>query len=429
MWGTLSARIQHINSPGGILEFPTGWPLQTICVFLASGWYCLTALQRLRAHNNRNDSDNARSCLMAAIALTCVALWPVGIRIGQHAPAWAVLLHLVPGAGAIRLPQRIDLVLNLGVVVVCMFGFEKLMQSLSGRGAWVYFLPVVMGGVLLAEQRNVMPTHLISRSEEVRRFDRISAPPRECSYFYTSSWADDHIGKVVLQTDGMMVAQIYSIPTLDGTSSWFPPGWDLLDAPKGHVKQDAFTWASTHGLSKGLCSLDINSGQWTAQDLSHFDPSAKLAETIDNKLSDPGFEEEDLAFWQPFQSVHATVSTADPHSGARSLAETESDGSVYQDAKGLEPGRKYQVTAWVSSSPDATAGAQIATWDSSTNGPAVSKEVQPRGTWQLLSAVASADPSGSLRIHLFRLKGSGTIYWDDVRIDPDQATRQTTPDK
>ncbi len=425
VWGPLSARIQNFNSPGGILEHPTGWPLLTICLFLIAAMYCFVRLGRSRDQCDASDKETL--CLMSAIGITCIVLWPVGIRIGQHSPAWAVLLKLVPGAGAIRLPQRIHLVLNIGVVIVCMFGFEKLRKALAGRGVLAYLVPALLACALLTEQLNFMPTHAISRAEEAQKFSRISAPPSGCTVFYVSTWRDDHFGKLVLQTDGMMVAQQYGIPTLNGTSSWFPDGWSLADAAQGHVTEQAFTWALAHGISQGLCALDMNSGLWSKKDLSHFNPVADLGPTVAGKLVDPGFEDDDLAVWLPFQQVHATVSTAQSHSGAHSLAETGGVGSVYQDAMGLEPGRTYRISAWASSSPDATAVAQIAAWNSATNVSTFSNGSHPQGTWQFLSTFATADPAGTMRIHLFRLEGSGTIYWDDVSIHSQQEAPQVTP--
>jgi hypothetical protein len=380
-----------------------------------------------RLAKNSDATDGGKLYLMAAIAFTCFAMWPVGIRIGQHAPAWAVLLKLVPGAGGIRVPQRIHLVLNIGVVMVCMFGFERLRDTLSKRGAFGQIVLVLLGCFLLVEQVNFMPTHAISRADEAQKFARVPAPPPDCSAFYVSSWSDNPSGRNIYQTDGMMIAQMYGIPTLNGTSSWFPVGWKLLGAPKGHVNEEAMSWASTHGLTQGLCALEMKSGQWTKKDVSHFNPTANLDQTVDGKLADPGFEDDDLAYWAPFQAVHGSASTANPHSGIRSLAETEGAGSMYQDAKGLEPNHKYRVTAWASSSPGATAGAQVAAWNADTSVAALSKVVYPQGTWQFLSTVASADKSGSLRIHLFRMEGSGTIYWDDVRIYLDGDTHNGDP--
>ena len=168
----MSARIRDCNSAGGIRKHPTGWPLQTVCLSLATTMYCLTRLRWSRG--DKAAGDKGTLCLMPAIILTRIALCPVGIRVGQHSPAWEVLLRLLPGA--IRPPQRIRLVLNIGVVIVCMFGFEKLRKALAGRGAWSYLVPVLLGCALLAEQLNFMPTHVIDR--EADRHSSTIARPR-----------------------------------------------------------------------------------------------------------------------------------------------------------------------------------------------------------------------------------------------------------
>ena len=131
-----------------------------------------------------------------------------------------------------------------------------------------------------------------------------------------------------------------------------------------------------------------------------------------------GFETGTIEPWTPFQSVHAALASDHVHSGGFSLAESAAKGSVYQDVRGLAPGVKHTVSAWVSGSPDATATAQIAVWDAGANVATASKTVHPNASWQLLEYefVVSAESQGVARIHLFRNDGDGTIFWDDVQI-------------
>jgi len=146
-------------------------------------------------------------------------------------------------------------------------------------------------------------------------------------------------------------------------------------------------------------------------------PTLKTAfERMRDAVRDPGFEDQDLAVWPSFQNVKATVTTGPAHGGTRSLAENEGEGSVYQDITGLEPGKVYVVSAWVSSSPDATATAQIALYSNSANLATFSSELHVTPEWQLLTHSMAASASGTLRLHLFGKAGSGTLYWDDVSI-------------
>lgn len=417
VWGKMSARIQEAISPGGIHEHPTGWPLLTLLVFVAVSIYCGISLWRSR-RGDRSIQETLL-CTMSAIALTCLTLWTAGVRVGQHAPVWALLWRFVPGAAAIRVPQRINLVLNLGVVIVCMFGLEMLRRRLAAGGALAYVIPALLAGGLVVEQINFMPTHLISRNAEAQKFARIPPPPKGCSSFYISDWSNSASGMHVTQTDAMLVAQQYDIPTIDGYSSWFPTGWDLMWAPRGHVTTAANDWAKQKGVSDGLCVLEMNWGVWKPAAEAESADSSVPSQPVAGEVTNSGFEDSDIDSWALFQGVRAEGTTLRAHSGLHSLAESDGVGSVYQDVSGLRPGRQYRISAFVAASPGATAGSQLAVYDPSANVAIFSQPLHPGSDWQVLSDFVTLGNSTTLRIHLFRTEGTGTIYWDDVRIDPD----------
>jgi hypothetical protein len=161
-----------------------------------------------------------------------------------------------------------------------------------------------------------------------------------------------------------------------------------------------------------LCSIKSDFG---------LSPSLKnAAERERDAIRDPGFEDDDLAAWPGFQNAKSFLSTDRARSGLHSLAQSEGEGSVNQDIGGLEPGRVYVVSAWVSASPGATARAQIALWSPSANIATFSPELHSTPEWQLLTLAMAAGADGILRLHLFRKEGSGTIYWDDLSIHREQ---------
>jgi hypothetical protein len=418
VWGRVSARIEDWVIPGGLHEHPVGWPLLTVVVFLVTSFYCGAQLLRLR--RDRNPRSARMLCLVSAIALTCLTLSTAGMRLGSHAPVWWLLTKFVPGAAAIRIPQRIDLVLNIGVVIVCMFGFEILRKKLAVYGSAAFLLLVLLAGGLGIEQLNTMATHLLSRKEESATFANVPPPPKSCSSFYISNWSPNELGMLQFQTSAVWIAQRYNIPTLNGTSSWYPPGWDLMDIPRGHVSERAIKWAKQNAVSDGLCALDLASDVWKPAAVAGAEEaSATFAEPVPGQVTDSGFESGDLGYWTPFLSAHATIAMPEAHSGTRSMAELDGEGSFYQDVPGLQPGHRYRVTAWVSASAGADAGAYIAVYDLGANVATFSATVHPDQKWQMLSHAVTVSDKGVVRIHLFRTKGTGTIYWDDVRIQPD----------
>jgi Carbohydrate binding domain len=157
-----------------------------------------------------------------------------------------------------------------------------------------------------------------------------------------------------------------------------------------------------------LCSPKTDFG--LSPDLGN--PAAQLQEAI----ADSGFEDGDLSTWPSWLNVKAAPSTSRAHSGRQSLAESAAAGSVYQDVTGLQPGSTYAVAAWMSGSSNATAKGQIALFDPGANRSIFSTPLDPGQQWQLVTDSVTVSASGTLRIHLFRNEGSGTIFWDDVRI-------------
>jgi hypothetical protein len=157
-----------------------------------------------------------------------------------------------------------------------------------------------------------------------------------------------------------------------------------------------------------LCSTESDFG---------LKPTLKsFSQRLQDLVRDPGFEDNDLTVWLSYQNVKVYLSTSQVHSGVHSLAQSEGEGSVNQDITGLEPGRVYAMSAWVSASPGTTAPAQIAIWSASSNLATFSAELHATPQWQLLRHSMAAGTDGTLRLHLFRKSGSGTLYWDDVTI-------------
>jgi hypothetical protein len=141
-------------------------------------------------------------------------------------------------------------------------------------------------------------------------------------------------------------------------------------------------------------------------------PAARLQ----NAVANSGFEDGNLAPWASYLAISATVGRNACHAGRYCLAETAGKGSMYQDVIGLRPGATYTAAAWVSGSDEGTATAQIAIYDPGTNAAAFSIPIRVHPGWQLMTQSLTIGRLPTLRVHLFRNEGSGTVYWDDVHI-------------
>jgi endo-alpha-N-acetylgalactosaminidase len=137
-------------------------------------------------------------------------------------------------------------------------------------------------------------------------------------------------------------------------------------------------------------------------------------ERVENSVANAGFEDGDLAPWST-NGMQASVSSAHAHSGSQSLAES-GGGTMYQDINGLEPGRTYTLSAWVSAVPGTPATAQLTIFNPTDNTAVSSSAVHADPGWQLVSRSFTVGGEGAVRIHLARGPGEGAVYWDDVHI-------------
>ena len=140
---------------------------------------------------------------------------------------------------------------------------------------------------------------------------------------------------------------------------------------------------------------------------------------VENAVANPGLEDGQIAPWSN-NGVEANVSAAHSHSGTYSLAETGS-GTVFQDINGLEPGRHYTLSGWVSCSPGEPTTTQLSVYNPTDNTATSSPAVTCDPSWQQLSRSFTVGGEGAVRIHLGRGPGAGTVYWDDIHISGKEA--------
>jgi hypothetical protein len=236
-------------------EAERGWPPFTLATFLTT---LAVALSRVRGGR----ADDARWARLAGIAgLTAVLGWLATIRIGEFT-LWSWVYQLVPGATAIRVPVRLNLVLNVLVVAVVSLGLSRLGRRRPAGAV----AAVLLAAAILAEQWNDFPPSGTSRAAERARFAALQPPPPGCRYFYLASRMAGRGNlerNLRLQVDAVLIAEKYRIPTINGYSGSMPRGWDL-DAGVANYEERAWRWAAARGIDEGLCRLDLRSGVWSS---------------------------------------------------------------------------------------------------------------------------------------------------------------------
>jgi hypothetical protein len=248
---TIAARF-GIDWPG-LFEDQTGTSPLLFIIFLISG---TTLFSR--------STDSIERVILVAMWWATVFLLFLTIKWPYLGWIWGVVYGYIPGAAAIRVICRIQLVLYIPIVIVsCDF---------VARSAWcrdTRLLTCLVGLVLLLEQINDRPVFLIDRHAQNAFFNSISAPPVLCGAFFAenSRGGYDVDSTYRHNVDAMLVAELKGIPTLNGYATFLPRHWSLLHPEQPQYLNNLKAWMAYHPISVKVCGLNFISRRW---DLSPF---------------------------------------------------------------------------------------------------------------------------------------------------------------
>ena len=126
-----------------------------------------------------------------------------------------------------------------------------------------------------------------------------------------------------------------------------------------------------------------------------------------------GFENFSLEPWTSHGDAEAAVEKEVVFSGVQSLAQSGAIGGVSQTITDLDPGKRYQVIAWVRAAPEGDAQAALKLGDGrKQDGPrTVSTE-----RFEPFAVDFEPEADGTVELALERAGGSGALYWDDVFV-------------
>lgn len=173
---------------------------------------------------------------------------------------------IVPGAGAIRVGMRGQIIASALAAVVVTTSAAHILDSIRARFAraivWVVF------GLIVAEQINMIDVHLRQHDSLLAMMASTPMPPTDCKVVYFTGrrpipTAGQFEGAVraIWEYNAMWRALAINKPTINGTSGWYPPGWTLTAVDDIHVEEAAHDWAAKNGLHD-LCAYDVGTGNW-----------------------------------------------------------------------------------------------------------------------------------------------------------------------
>jgi hypothetical protein len=220
--------------------------------------------------NGKVANHNEELAIMAAGLSVAVFLsWLLMLKIKGFS-LWWLVTKLIPGASAIRAVYRFQHVLAFPIAIVVAIGFQQSLnhvmshiRSFVKRSAYVFAL-VVCCLVLLGEQFNTGSLANYSKQQQRDMLAGISNAPPQAKVFALLPVVGLRKPPYESQIDAIIIAQKYSLNTINGYSGDCPPGWGgIYDPAEPEYIVSLVRWIQYYSLETyQLFFLDANTGTW-----------------------------------------------------------------------------------------------------------------------------------------------------------------------
>jgi len=254
VWGWLSYILPGAHGAEQGLAVTPGMT----ALFLVFAYYQLT--------KNPINISQWQSAFVAVTEKVWLLSWLLTMRIMGMISGFWLVRYLLPGATGIRAGMRVQLIVNLWIVLALAILLEH----------WIRTAPIAqfgsrkllaVGALLfcLVEQINFTNTGGLYRSEILEMLSMVPRPPLECRAFIISMNEANQVNatqyNAANQVDAMWISNQIGLPTLNGSSGWFPPGWELNDT-KNYFSA-AKRWIAHQGLQEKVCIYDPSDQRWS----------------------------------------------------------------------------------------------------------------------------------------------------------------------
>jgi hypothetical protein len=244
-------------------ELRFGLPPFTFLLFVAALVWLLFLWRR------RALAGTAEKAALVA-GVTVVLCWISLVKIFGFS-GWQAINALVPGAGAIRCPFRMNIVLSFAVLFTLCVAAARVLRGRHRITAAI--LVTLVACVLFAEQVRLRdPYGRIRRDAEIARMSGIEKPPADARVFYVKNPPCDATHACM---DGFLAAEQYGLNLLNGHTGLSPKDWPMDDILAKDYEQRVMQWLGWE-KPQGLYALDLSTGKWTA---SVFDSAQQSYET------------------------------------------------------------------------------------------------------------------------------------------------------
>lgn len=181
----------------------------------------------------------------------------------HHHTLWVYIYDFVPGAAAVRAVSRYMLFLSFPGTLLAVYGLARCSRR------WPLALAGLAGLILMAEQINLLRVDRIPRWEETRFLAGFPPPPPACKAFVVvaarvldTAIITPDLQPYIRNVDGMLIAELVHIPTLNGHASFLPAGFALGPSDELGDTVRARSYAAARDLGDDICGLDTEKMVW-----------------------------------------------------------------------------------------------------------------------------------------------------------------------
>ncbi|WP_245613380.1 hypothetical protein [Sphingomonas parapaucimobilis] len=266
VWGwllvPLHALVHHLlpddpDLPRRVLggEHEAGFPLAMVALLLVAAWRIVVP---------RRVGAAVAPVTLRAFTLAMMIAWVLTLQFWYASP-WLLVFELVPGAKGLRTVSRYQLWLTLPFLLVIVAGWRA--QAARWRAMHPTWLAAIVA-LLVAENLSAETPAQLSRAEQRAALSAIPWPPRDCRVFYVTAsrvaeplYISEELHKLYPHNvDGMFLAEIWRVPTINGFSTFNPPDWNFGDPRAADYDARVRGYVQRHGLHR-VCRLDMRRAQ------------------------------------------------------------------------------------------------------------------------------------------------------------------------
>ena len=293
VWGWLASIVRPKPAPAYWAELTTGIGVFTslawVGITIFGLWIVIRTLRSRSAKKGNEDRLETRRVYLLFLGLMILAttlFYCIGMKYGNGHSLWKHVYHTFPGAKAIRAMSRYVIFLTLPTTVGFAFALDYGIKRVSAQKTSLARSALMFGLLALAavgvfEQFGTFKVGGtgFSKKAETAYLNAMAARlDGNCAAFYVAAKPDDHHAAAEYQYDAMMIAVMTHIPTLNGTSSQFPPGWfGLYEVKDPAYEVNVRKWIEQNKIKGNICRLEIGP---QVEDFSSHAP---------NPIADPSF--------------------------------------------------------------------------------------------------------------------------------------------